>query len=66
MIGDWERLKFDIDYNKFLEDEKNISHWYRPFQPKKGILNDRESILLYGLEGINLQNQLVYLKFMLS
>jgi len=51
MIGDWERLKFDIDYNKFVEDEKNMEHWYRPFQPKKGILNDRESILLYGLKG---------------
>ena len=51
MIGDWERLKFDIDYKKFIEDEKNMEHWYRHFQPKKGILNDRESILLYGLKG---------------
>jgi hypothetical protein len=50
ILGDWEQLDFKIDNKKFQEDEKNLKQWYRPFQPKKGILNDRESILLYGLK----------------
>ena len=51
LLGDWEKLKFKIDYKTFKKDKKNLKKWYRPFQPKKNILNDRESILLYGLDG---------------
>lgn len=50
-IGPWEPLDFRIDPNKWLNDQKELVDLWRPFQPKEGILNDRDSILLYGMLG---------------
>lgn len=50
-IGPWEALNFQIDPNKWLNDQKDLVDLWRPFQPKEGILNDRDSILLYGMHG---------------
>jgi len=50
-IGTWELLNFNIDQKKWSEDRLNLEPYWRPFQPKEGILNDRDSILLYGLPG---------------
>lgn len=50
-IGSWEALDFKLDPDKWDNDQKNIKDLWRPFQPKEGILNDRDAILLYGMEG---------------
>ena len=50
-IGPWEALNFHLDSNKWFNDQKNLVELWRPFQPKEGILNDRDSILLYGMPG---------------
>jgi hypothetical protein len=50
-IGPWEALNFHLDSNTWLNDQKNLVDLWRPFQPKEGILNDRDSILLYGMPG---------------
>ena len=50
-IGDWEPLSFTIDPNEWEENYGNLVDYYTPFQPKKDTLNDRESVLIYGLEG---------------
>lgn len=50
-LGNWEMLDFQIDQKQWREDQKSLSTYWRPFQPKKDIMNDRESILLYGMEG---------------
>lgn len=48
-LGVWEPLDFHI--NGWERDVKKLSDWWVPFQPKEGILNDRESVLVYGPEG---------------
>jgi hypothetical protein len=50
-IGTWEALRFKIDSAEWRKNEKAVVDLWRPFQPKPGISNDRESILLYGAEG---------------
>jgi len=50
-IGVWEPLSFIIKDDIWKENEKEVKDLWRPFQPKPGISNDRESILLYGAEG---------------
>lgn len=50
-IGPWEPLNFQIDPTKWRNDQKELVDLWRPFQPKEGILNDRDSILLYGMLG---------------
>lgn len=50
-IGNWEALDFVIEQQKWNFDQNNLTDYWRPFQPKEGILNDRDSILLYGLKG---------------
>lgn len=50
-LGDWVPLDFKIDYGLWKKNEKTIQHLYKPFQPTKGVMNDRESILIYGMEG---------------
>jgi len=50
-LGNWEQLRFKINGRQWKKDEEELKHWYKPFQPKENILNDRESILLYGMEG---------------
>lgn len=50
-IGTWEPLKFNIDEIEWKQNEKSVTELWRPFQPKPGISNDRESILLYGAQG---------------
>jgi hypothetical protein len=53
VIGDLVPLDFHISHNEYWENVKIFEDkdWFRPFQPKEGITNDRESVLLYGLEG---------------
>lgn len=48
-LGTWEPLKFVI--GDWDQDQKKIQDLWRPFQPKEGIANDRESILIYGAQG---------------
>jgi hypothetical protein len=50
-IGCWEPLDFAIDPLSWQMDSNNLKDMWRPFQPKEGISNDRDSILLFGLEG---------------
>tara|TARA_B110000046_G_scaffold3077_2_gene3318 strand:+ start:5002 stop:5736 length:735 start_codon:yes stop_codon:yes gene_type:complete len=52
-LGDWFPLDFKINQEQWHEDKALLraSDYYRPFQPKEGIMNDRESVLVYGLEG---------------
>lgn len=50
-LGTWEPLWFKIDDVEWKENEQSVKDLWRPFQPKTGISNDRESILLYGAEG---------------
>lgn len=52
-LGVWEPLDFKIDQNLYKNNLKEIKDWWRPFQPKEGIINDRESILIYGSENSN-------------
>lgn len=52
-LGVWEPLSFNIDEFVFNANIKEMTDWWRPFQPKEGIINDRESILLYGPENSN-------------
>lgn len=49
-IGDWEPLAFDISQDEWEDNYKALKDFYTPFQPKKDVLNDRESVLIYGLE----------------
>jgi hypothetical protein len=49
-IGTWEALDFRLDPSKWITDQENIKDLWRPFQPKEGIMNDRDAILLYGAE----------------
>lgn len=50
-LGDWVPLDFKIDETEYQNNIKLFEEkdWFRPFQPKKNILNDRKSVLLYGL-----------------
>lgn len=48
-IGTWEPLRFRI--KDWAKDESELTDLWRPFQPKIGVSNDRESILLYGAPG---------------
>ena len=50
-IGCWEPLDFSIEQPIWEEDKNRLKDLWRPFQPKEGITNDRDSILLFGLEG---------------
>jgi len=50
-IGSWTPLDFIIQHDLWNKDQQALKDLWRPFQPKEGILNDRDSILLYGMEG---------------
>jgi len=50
-LGDWEPLNFNFSEKEWEDNQKSIEHFYTTFQPREGILNDRQSVLLYGLEG---------------
>lgn len=50
-IGGWEALDFKLDPYKWECDQEAIKDLWRPFQPKEGIINDRDAILLFGMEG---------------
>jgi hypothetical protein len=47
-LGVWEALDFRIDPKIYNQNKLEIQDWWRPFQPKEGIVNDRDSILVYG------------------
>ena len=48
-LGDFELLDFKIDSKKFKEEIKNFD--FVPYLRREGISNDREGLLLVGLEG---------------
>ena len=50
-IGCWEPLDFLIDQTVWNSDRDRLKDLWRPFQPREGIANDRDSILLFGLNG---------------
>ena len=50
-IGCWESLDFLIDQTVWNSDRGRLKDLWRPFQPREGIANDRDSILLFGLNG---------------
>lgn len=50
-LGDWEPLNFNFEVDEWEQNQKSISKYYTPFQPKKEVLNDRHSVLIYGLKG---------------
>lgn len=52
-IGSWEALDFHLDSTKWRSDQEQLKDFWRPFQPKEGIINDRDAVLLYGMEGDN-------------
>ena len=47
MIGDWERLKFNIDYNKFLEEARKLNMWsiVRNYSSWRESFNNNENII---------------------
>lgn len=47
-LGVFEALNFKIIPDKWYNDQKKFKEYWRPFQPKKDIINDREAIILYG------------------
>lgn len=53
VLGDWVPTDFVIDEEEYFLSVKKFeeNNWFRPFQPKEGVLNDRHSVLLYGLKG---------------
>ena len=52
-LGDWVPLDFKIDENKYYANTTYFEQkdWLNLFQPKQNIVNDRYSVMLYGLEG---------------
>lgn len=50
-LGDWFPLRFKLDQDVWLNNLEQMSEWWIPFQPKEGITNDRECVLIYGMEG---------------
>lgn len=52
-LGDWWPLRYNLDPDVWLQnlEEMNRQDWWIPFQPKHGIMNDRECVLIYGMKG---------------
>ena len=50
-LGDFELLDFKIDLGKFKKEINDIQDWFVPYLRREGISNDREGLLLVGLEG---------------
>ena len=52
-LGDWFPLDFKIDEGLYYKNVEYFKEkdWFQLFQPKKNIVNDRYSVMLYGLEG---------------
>lgn len=50
-IGSWTLLDFNINQALWNKDQESLKELWRPFQPREGVLNDRESVLIYGMEG---------------
>ena len=50
-LGDFELLDFKLDLGKFKKEVAEISDWFVPYLRREGISNDREGLLLVGLEG---------------
>ena len=50
-LGDWYPLKFELKESEWKQNEKAVEQFYRPFQPCANQTNDRDCILLYGMEG---------------
>ena len=47
----FEPLDFSLDYKKFMEELKPWNNSWVPYLRREGIMNDREGLLLVGLEG---------------
>jgi hypothetical protein len=52
-LGVWEPLNFNIDQSLYRANEAEMKDWWRPFQPKEGVVNDRDSIMVYGPKDSN-------------
>ena len=50
-LGDFELLNLDFNHRIFEKEIAEISDWFVPYLRRDGISNDREGLLLVGLEG---------------
>jgi len=50
-LSDFEPLKFSVDYYKFKDEMAEFEDKWVNYLPREGITNDREGLLLVGLEG---------------
>jgi hypothetical protein len=50
-LGDFELLNFPFNHRIFEKEIAQISDWFVPYLRRDGISNDREGLLLVGLEG---------------
>tara|TARA_Y200000002_G_scaffold68079_1_gene52937 strand:- start:19984 stop:20757 length:774 start_codon:yes stop_codon:yes gene_type:complete len=50
-IGNFEQLKFRIDEHDFNKEIKQYKDTWVPYLRREGVANDREGLLLVGLEG---------------
>lgn len=50
-LGDFEQLDLDFDVNLFEKQIEEYSDNFVPYLPREGISNDRQGLLLFGLEG---------------
>ena len=50
-LGDFELLNFKFNHRIFEKEIPQISDWFVPYLRREGISNDREGLLLVGLEG---------------
>jgi len=50
-LGDFELLNFKINVSKFQKEITEISNWFVPYLRREGVSNDREGLLLVGLQG---------------
>lgn len=51
VLGDFEPLNFDIDQDKFKEEMEPYKNSWVPYLQREGVQNNREGLLLVGLDG---------------
>ncbi len=50
-LSDFERLKFDIDYDEFKKQMKPYEDSWVPYLQREGLTNPRQGLCLFGLPG---------------
>lgn len=50
-LGDFEQLDFSVNQSKFENEISECKDWFVPYLRREGVSNDREGIMLFGLEG---------------